>query len=307
MKENLVVFMCHVLDSTAIKRFNIIRQGLPENFDLKFVSLTPLTYTNEYNSNEYFINEDEFVTLNIKDVMTSFNRARNELLYCGVYEKFNNYKQYWFIEFDVIFRDNLPKYWNNYFNTYKDNNIDMLCAYYRHYKNYTEYFLNINLYHSENITDIKRLHKKNYGDGMIINLMNGFTQNGNQIKDNLNADYITLAFFPLCMFSNKMMNIIHKYYKILCKNTFRYFEYIIPTLAYRNHVNIKQISTKFIYKSYNYDETFLSDTLYNKLNTSSYRVDYYLHTLEQMMCKCPPDKLVHPAKLYTEQLLSHLL
>lgn len=205
--RTLVCYICHFQNDESILRYNILKESLPDNFDILFVAPTECENTNNINN---------FICLNLKDNFFKYcdsKYPKNEQTYINVYRLYNDYDFYWFIEYDVIFgRENKIDKWNKFFNTFKYNISDLICS---HINNY---------------------NKKYMDSSYPIESLIEFTENDNIIKskNNIIRNNLYFGFLPICRISNKLLSIVTDYYS----NYYNFFEFTIPSLAKYNNLQI---------------------------------------------------------------------
>lgn len=206
----LVVFICHIINEETINRYNIIKNGLPQGYDIIFCSPTPV----KFGDNELVIIEN-FICLNLTNWSWkhSTNLGRNELCYINVYNIYPKYNNYYFIEYDVMFnKQNSSDKWNSFFNKYNEMDIDLLCSHYNKY----------NVLYSKTMWTPNFLY---------------------EVEKNINTDMLYFGFLPICMISNRLLNDIKCYYN---NNSDSFFEYLIPSLATYKKYNIYSINKDYI-------------------------------------------------------------
>lgn len=222
--KTLVIYMCHFQNDESLKRYNIIKNSLPSEFDILYISPT-------YCKNEKNIND--FICLNLKNNFFKYcgdKFPKNEQTYINVYKTYQDYDYYWFIEYDVIFgKENTRNKWNNFFNIFKYNISDLICS---HFNKYNEKYM-CSIHSIDNL----QLNIKN--DNII------------KINDNIIKDNLYFGFLPICRMSNKLLNLITDYYK----NYYNFFEFVIPSLAKQNNLIIFNLDnthySQFKYYKYN--------------------------------------------------------
>lgn len=220
MDKIFVGYVCHFQNEESINRFNIIKNALPENYCLYFISATYLENTSCI---------ENFININIpKDNFFWQNNTKNELIYTYIYNLYNEYSYYWFIEYDVIFnKNNTSENWKDLFSAFENKDYDLMCYHFNKYVNYYK-----------QIYDTERILQSMYHDDIIKTKTN---DNPNKLL----TENLHFGFFPLCRMSNKLMNIVNNYYKLYPHNNF--FEYIIPTLAVYNNCSIYNFNTNTNY------------------------------------------------------------
>ncbi len=268
--DTLVCFICHFINEDIVNRYNIIKNSLFTNYDIKFVIPTK---TNENDFNDY---EDsiDFIFLNLEKniflTRKNHNNTRNELIYCNIYKQFPDFKNYYFIEYDVIFGENTSENWNNLFNEYNNDNIDLLCC---HLNKFNYKYIKSN-YSIKNLYDMNTLD-----DGTLIN-DNLIVKNNNLLLKNL-----YFGFFPLCKISNRLIKNIYDYYMVKHVGTYSFFEYVIPTMA-------KQLKFKIVDFNFKLNQfiCYIDNELHYKVNCGSF--SWYIEDKS----KYDKNKLVHPVK-----------
>ena len=270
--DTLVCFICHFIDENVIERYNIIKNGLLDGYDIKFVIPTK---TNENNFNDYedsidfiFLNLEKNIFLNCKNN----NNTRNELIYCNIYKQFPDFKNYYFIEYDIIFGENTSENWNNLFNEYNNDDIDLLCCH------LNKYDLN---YIQSNYPIAKIIYMNTNDDNVCIKDNLIIDKYGNIIGNN-----IYFGFFPLCKFSNKLIKLIYDYYFIEHINTYTFFEYLIPSICKKNNLNAVDFSHKFTQFI-----DYINDNIHYKVNCGS--VSWYTENKN----KYEGTKLIYPVNI----------
>lgn len=191
----LVTFICHIINEETIKRYNIIKHGLPEGYDIVFCSPTYLKSDME-----------DFVCLNLKDCFWKHIKChiRNELCYIGIYDKYPEYDKYYFIEYDVIFnKNNTIDKWRTFFNKYDEKNIDLLCTHYNKYNR--SYNLAVWKY-----VFLRRIE-----------------------KCEVDVNLLYFGFLPICMLSNSLLKDIKLYYSNNDDSFFEYL--IPSLATYKNY------------------------------------------------------------------------
>lgn len=267
--KNLVCFICHLINDDVINRFNVIKDGLPEGFDIVYTIPTKIDKRKlkRLKGINYL-----YLDLSLEELLHPKNNSlpSNDIVYNLVYSQYNDYDNYWFIEYDIMFNDNKSEYWLNFFNEYKDKDIDLLCCHFNHYNikhclgpyNYSKM-----IYHS--LIDEETL----LNDGLV-------TQDNFLLLDN-----IYFSFLVNCKFSKKMMELIYQYYNIDFPQSKCFFEYLIPTLAMKNNLTVVDFDEK-----YTQFIDYISGNPHFRLNYGS--VSWYKENKTQY----DGDKFVHPIK-----------
>lgn len=238
--KNLVCFLSHIINEEVIKRYEIILNALPNDFELKFVIPTVLDNKEELkkldNISYFYCKFDKDYYLN----KTINNCSQNNLVYCEIYENYPDYDNYYFIEYDCLFNPNQSDLWNNFFNYYKDKKIDLLCCHLCKYS----------LEHKMAMFPISTIIELNKDDSNNI-------INDNLIieKNKLQTNNLYFAFFVNCKLSNKLIKLVYQYYKIDNKEIKSFFEYVVPTIAKKNNLIIEDYDNKYtqfiMYKNLN--------------------------------------------------------
>lgn len=129
--KTLIYFMSHIIEEKIIKRYNKIKNEMPKNYDI--IWLTP-SYTNKDLLNENFI---DYIEFNNNLLTTKNNLGINPgKVIEDLYNKHINlnYDFYWIIEYDVLFNGN----WNYFFNEIeqKIKDADFIGAYIKKQTNF---------------------------------------------------------------------------------------------------------------------------------------------------------------------------
>ena len=264
--DTLVCFICHFIDENVIERYNIIKNGLLDGYDIKFVIPTTIENVNFDDFNENI----DYICLNLNDKYVVKNHKnhrhfRNEYVYGSIYNMFDNYNNYYYIEYDVIFGKNTSENWNKLFKKYDNNSIDLLCC---HFSNY-----DIRYSSSYNYIPSKMRNMSTSADGKLIN-------DNIIISDNELTKNIHFGFFPFCKLSNKLSKLVYEYYFIKYPQTFVFFEYGIPSIAMKYNCNVVDFDNE-------YTQTMNDCNLLNGGSMSWYCEDKTIYDR---------NKLIHPVK-----------
>ena len=259
--KTLICFISHIINENLITQFNnILEVSLKNGYDIIYCS--PNIELKNDVLNKYIVN----LNLSDKDIFDKYNNnhIKNHKIYISVFNKFNNYDYYWFIENDVtINNDNLVNGWNNLFNYYNTNISDLLCSKITKWTNSEAYKLRY-----------------------PISLLNKYINN---IFDTIDYDKLWFGFLPICRISNKLLNIIKEYYK----NNNGFFEYIIPSLAKYYKLTITQFSKN------NFDidlSTYNDNDDSRNINRGS--ISWNKTDVIDYQNKYPKNVIIHPIKLY---------
>lgn len=269
--RTLVSYICHFVNTESINRYNVIKDGLLEGYDLIYVIPTSLIDTNSL----CLLEGINYVCLELDKQMNCFNirnnkHFNNNLIYYHVYKKYFDYDNYYFIEYDCLFNNNISDNWHNFFMDYDDSSIDLLCCHYVKYNNlhmcgpYTIEHMAL-----MNMTDMCEL----INDGLIFRY------------NKLMIDNIYFSFLPLCKLSKDLLKMVNEYY-ILNNDIYPFFEYVIPTLATKYDMNIITFDDK-----YTQFIDLLSDNVDFLLNNGS--MSWYIEDKD----KYNGNILVHPKKI----------
>lgn len=227
--DTLVCYLCHFINEDVIHRFEVIRDSIPNTCQIKWIIPTS-------------IDEKELLKLEGIDYhccdfdkKTFFNTKhndlpRNEFIYCDVYENFNNFDNYWFIEYDCIFRDNTIENWSSFFNEYLNKGIDLLCCHFCSY----DIKYRIACYPFSKLIELNQNEcHKIINDDVIMK--NNFLKVGD----------IYFSFLVNTLLSKQLLQLIYNYYIIDYDESMAFFEYVIPTIAKKHNLMIEDYSDKY--------------------------------------------------------------
>ena len=254
----LICFISHVINNRLIEQFNSILEVTKDKYDIIYCS--PNQILENPLLNKYIVN----LNLSNEGFFDEYNRnhVNNQNIYISVFDKFNNYDYYWFIENDVrINNENLEEGWNNLFSFYINNTSDLICS---KIKKWTD----------------SRAHQSRFP----IHDLNKYLNN---IFYSIDYNKLWFGFLPIYRISNKLLNIVKEYYKI--NNGF--FEYIIPSLAKYYNLSISSFSDdKFDIDTSNFDgESW-------KINRGS--ISWNKEDIISYQNRYPKNTIIHPIKTY---------
>lgn len=229
--KTLVSYICHYVNEASIARYEVIKNGMIENYDIIYVIPNALEEVNV----EELLGDIEYGYYEIDKNHECFNMKNNyhynnNLTYCKVYEEFGEqYDNFYFIEHDCLFKDNVSSRWTSFFNSYEREGIDLLCC---HFEDYDAEYQG-GLYSIDHMIAMNTTKGgKVMNDGMIM------------VDNQLMVSDIKFAFMPLCKISKALMEKVHEYYSALSEIC-PFFEYVIPTLAVKNDMSIVDFETEY--------------------------------------------------------------
>lgn len=254
----LVCFISHVINEKLISHYQNIKKSLDNKiYNIKFISPNNIIENNKLKNDIINLN----ITESLNDKLNN-NHIKNNIFYIEIFNKFNNYDYYWFIENDVDI-NNTDKIngWKNLFNYYINNKSDLICSKINKWTDYIGY-------------------QKRYP----ISLLNEYNKNNNFIFD---IDDIWFGFYTICRLSKKLLLNVSDFYK----ENDGFFEYIITSLAKYNKLSI----SSFTKDGFDIEDILNYDKPHSiNLGSNTWDQNYLFNNIY----KYNQNIILHPIKLY---------
>lgn len=268
-----VFFISHIYNDFTLNQYNRIKKSLLNDFELIWV-----TTNNDYKDFFDKYNIKYFQVTPSKNYYYGMYKNPNSIeIFLKVYNKYNNYIYYWFIEYDVVC------------NNLNDNFLEIFK--YFHDKTNLEYNADV-------ICDHLESYHTNFRYNYVHPYQKIFVDGFNVIK----KEDVMFGFFSICRISN---NFFAKYTKTI-KGYKYFFEWGIPTFANKHNLFIVSFKNIFTDDTIYYNDAFYNHpkklyklpAFYVNIGTNSWNIDKNLLNLKSKNIK--KNYIIHPIKTQEE-------
>ena len=137
METHLFTYYTHYCSDAVMKEFLLVRDALPENFDLVVSGYNPETFAldrfRDSGAEAILFSRQDLETLPYKEKLRNANwattRGSGDLVPCAVFRKRPYYDYYWFLEYDVRFSGK----WRDILALLSETSADLLCVHINKY------------------------------------------------------------------------------------------------------------------------------------------------------------------------------